>query len=69
MKTITLTTSEIETLYHYIDSNPCRATCIHKYKKINCFDLNEDGTYKCKLMRDTESIIQKLEDAYYGNQV
>ena len=60
MKTITLTASEVETLKHYIDSSPCLATCIHGYKRINCFDLNDDGTYKCRLMRDTESIIKKL---------
>lgn len=61
MKTITLTESEIETLYHYLDSNPCRATCVHDYKRINCFDLDKDGKHRCKLMRDTDSIMEKLE--------
>lgn len=61
MKTITLTASEIETLYHYIGSNPCNATCVYGYKRINCFDLDENGKHKCRLMRDTDSIMEKLD--------
>ena len=60
MKTITLTKSEIETLYDYLWCNPCSAKCICDYKKINCDDT-KDGKYRCRLQRDTVSIMKKLE--------
>lgn len=61
MKTITLTESEIRTLHTLLSCNPCRSHCIHEYQNINCFDLHEDGRYKCELMRNRENIFRKLE--------
>ena len=60
MKTITLTKSEIETLYDYLWCNPCSAGCICDYTRIKCED-EKDGKYRCRLKRDTESIMKKLE--------
>ena len=61
MPIIDLTHSEIETLRTYLWSNPCQSCCVLEYKKINCFDRNENGEYRCRLQRDTESIFNKLE--------
>lgn len=59
MKTITLTQSEIKTLYDYLWCNPCSAGCVCDYTRINCEDT-KDGTYRCRLRRDTDSILKKL---------
>ena len=61
MKKIELTASEIETLKDYLWCNPCAATCICEYKKINCDDM-KNGEYKCRLKRDTESIWKKISE-------
>lgn len=67
MKTITLTKSEIETLETYFWCNPCEVGCIKGYDRIDCHDLRKDGTYRCELMRDMESIRKKLGiDEYKG---
>lgn len=60
MKTITLTKSEIETLYDYLWCNPCSAKCVCDYTKIKCEDTREDGKPRCRLQRDTDSILDKL---------
>ena len=60
MKTITLTKSEIETLYDYLWCNPCRSGCVCEYKRVDCDAMRADEEYKCRLKRDTESIIEKL---------
>ena len=62
MKTITLTKSEIETLYNYLWCNPCSGSCVCEYKRISCDDTRDDGEYKCRLQRDTQSILRKLEE-------
>lgn len=61
MPVIDLTHSEIETLKKYLWCNPCTSHCPHNYKKINCYDMDENGEYRCVLRRDTESIFLKLE--------
>ena len=61
MKTITLTKSEIETLYDYLWCNPCSSGCVCEYKRVDCYGVRKDGEYKCRLQRDTESIMSKLE--------
>ena len=60
MKTITLSESEIETLKDYLWCNPCSAGCLYNYKRINCDDLDSNDKYRCKLKRDTQSILEKL---------
>lgn len=60
MKTITLTKSEIETLQLYLSTNICSVGCPYNYTRIRCDDIAEDGTYRCKLMRDILSIEGKL---------
>lgn len=61
MKTITLSESEIKTLYDYLWCNPCSTCCVCDYKRINCEDINNNGKYKCRLKRDAQSILEKLE--------
>lgn len=60
VKTITLTESEIKTLYDYLWCNPCNIGCVCDYKRVNCYDMKKDGVYKCRLQRDTDSILKKL---------
>ena len=67
MKTIVLTQSEVDTLYDYLFCNPCEGSCICGYKRIGCNDTKADGTYRCELQRNTESILKKL--GYYDECV
>lgn len=60
MITISLTASEVDTLVDYLYTNPCRSSCRHNYKRIDCNDTREDGTPRCELKRNTENILRKL---------
>lgn len=57
---VTLTKSEVETLKLYLQANPCNAGCSLNYSRIDCADMNAEGIYSCRLMRDTQSIAKKL---------
>ena len=64
MKTITFTASEISVLEEYLFCNPCESSCMMNYKKIDCYDLDENGEYKCKFKKETENILRKI--GHYG---
>lgn len=60
MKNINLTKSEVETLEAHLRLNPCSSRCLLNYKRISCNDIDENGNYKCKIRRDVQSILNKL---------
>ena len=47
----------------------CRSGCYMGYKSGDedlCFKLDKDGNYRCKLMREIDSINGKIENAMDG---
>lgn len=62
MQTITLTASEIKTLETYLWCNPCNSGCVCSYKgRIHCDTLDANGKHRCELLRNTDSILAKIE--------
>lgn len=46
----------------------CASGCYMDYKSDDenlCYKLNKDGNYRCKLMREINSINSKIEDAIH----
>lgn len=64
---IDLTLNEVRVIKDALDATSlCRAVCYMGYKNGDedlCFRLDKDGNYRCKLMREIDSINNKIEDA------
>lgn len=64
---IDLTLNEARVIQDALDATSlCRSGCYIGYKsggKDLCFRLDKDGNWRCKLMREIDSINSKLEDA------
>lgn len=64
---IDLTLNEARVIQDALDvTSLCRAYCYMEYKSNDenlCFRLDKDGNWRCKLMREINSINGKLEDA------
>lgn len=67
---IDLTLNEARVIQDVLDATSlCRSGCYMDYKngdKDLCFSLDKDGNWRCKLMREIDSINGKLENAMYG---
>ena len=74
MKTVTLTKDEIDAILMGLNVyDICRSGCRYDYrwthfKKYggdeyvgNCFALDKDGRYKCRLLKSIDSVVEKLE--------
>ena len=61
MKTLILTNEEMRALETFLWENPCESGCILDYKIIDCYDENNEGEYRCKLLRARDSILRKIE--------
>lgn len=64
---IDLTLNEARVIQDALDATSlCRSGCYIGYKSDDedlCFKLDKDGNYCCKLMREIDSINNKIEDA------
>lgn len=64
---IELTLNEARVIQDALDATSlCRSGCYMGYKsddKDLCFKLDKDGNYRCKLIREIDSINDKIEDA------
>lgn len=64
---IDLTLNEARVIQDSLDvTSLCRSRCYMGYKsgdKDLCFKLGKDGDWFCKLMREIDSINNKIEDA------
>ena len=67
---IELTLNEARVIQDALDATSlCRSGCYMGYKnggKDLCFSFDKDGNWRCKLMREIDSINGKLENAMYG---
>lgn len=63
---IDLTLNEARVIQDALDATSlCRSGCYMGYKskdKDLCFKLNKSGNYRCKLMREIDSINCKIEE-------
>lgn len=64
---IDLTLNEARVVQDALDvTSLCRAYCYMGYKSDDedlCFKIDKDGNWRCKLMREIDSINGKIEDA------
>lgn len=65
VKTLELNKEELRFLRHLLDCNPCESDCCQEldtghHPRYDCNDLDEEGKYKCPLMRAQSSLEDKI---------
>lgn len=64
MITISITAEELRALEAHLWANPCHSGCVlDKHPKYDCYDLRDDGTFKCPIKRGIESLEDKINAA------
>lgn len=69
---IDLTLNEARVIQDALDAaSLCRSGCYMGYKSDDenlCYKLDKNGNYRCKLMREIDSINSKIEDAMHNGR-
>lgn len=64
-KTIELTDYECNLILFALQQRKiCNSFCYQKYDEAKCFETNEDGSSKCKMLNTIEEIRKKIGGKY-----